>query len=86
MDNRLRNVEEHLGNLRETVARLEEAERNSTASREHLCRLILSLQETVQGLRDDRNKGLGIVWAVGGTGGGLVGAFLIWLAGKYMGH
>lgn len=82
MDNRLRNVEEHLGNLRETVARLEEAERNSTASREHLCRIILNLQETVQGLRDDRNKGLGVLWVIGGTGGGVIGAAVMWLADK----
>lgn len=86
MDNRLRNVERQIGDLRETVARLVEAERNNHESRVELCRLIVSLQQTVQDLRDDRNKGLGIVWAVGGTGGGLVGAFLIWLAGKYMGH
>jgi hypothetical protein len=83
MDGRLRNVEGQIGDLRETVARLTEAERNSHESRLELCRLIRDLQVTVQDLRDDRNKGLGIVWAVGGTGGGVLGAILVWLLGKF---
>lgn len=83
MDSRLRTVEEQIGDLRETVARLAEAERNSHESRLELCRLIRDLQVTVQDLRDDRNKGMGVMWAVGGTGGGALGAIIFWLVGKF---
>ena len=83
MDSRLRTVEERIGDLREEMARLAEAERNNAESRDQLCQAVGELRRVVQDLRDDVNKGRGIIWAVAGGSGGIVGALILWLIDKF---
>lgn len=86
MDARLRLVEQQLGDARVAVAKAELVAAQVHEEVVLLRKVVCDLRDIVQDLRDDVNKGRGVIWAVGGTSGGIIGAFLLWLAGKFLSH